>query len=88
MAHQQLVDAGFIEEPVHDFHAHAHAEFDALCTTIGQRLLDGSLPPNDAYWWARIICTEALTRLSARCRAGQRDPLACDTTCDRGRAAA
>ena len=79
MAQHFLVEASSSDTPQHDFHTHAHAEYDALCSTIERRLRDGSLPPNEAYWWARIICGEALTRLSQRCVAGRRDPIASAT---------
>jgi hypothetical protein len=79
MAQHYLVEAGAGQIPQHDFHAHAHAEFDSLCAAIIQRLQNGSLPPDEAYWWSRIACSTALTRLSDRCRTGEPD----DSTCTR-----
>jgi hypothetical protein len=79
MAQQILVETGFQHEPEHDFHAHAHAEHDALCAAIVERLRDGSLPPDEAYWWTRIACSAAMTRLSDRCRTGEPN----DSTCVR-----
>jgi hypothetical protein len=35
------------------------AEFDKLCDVLRERLLGGSMPPDDAYWWARIATQEA-----------------------------
>jgi hypothetical protein len=33
----------------------ADYELDTLCDSIRQRLIDGTMPPDDAYWWARIV---------------------------------
>jgi hypothetical protein len=35
------------------------AEFDQLCDSLCERLLSDSIPPDDAYWWARIAIQEA-----------------------------
>jgi hypothetical protein len=35
------------------------AEFDRLCDVLRERLLGGSMPPDDAYWWTRIAIQEA-----------------------------
>jgi hypothetical protein len=35
------------------------AEFDSLCDALRERLLSNTIPPDDAYWWARIACEEA-----------------------------
>ena len=35
------------------------AEFDTLCDALRERLLSDSMPPDDAYWWARIAIQEA-----------------------------
>jgi hypothetical protein len=40
-------------------------EFDRLCDVLCERLLNDSLPPDDAYWWTRIAMQEAAT-MSAR----------------------
>jgi hypothetical protein len=37
-------------------------EFRSLSTALVQRLREGSLPPNDAYWWTRALCAEAYLR--------------------------
>jgi hypothetical protein len=42
-----------------DFAHRRAVEFDRLCDVLRERLLDGSLPPDDAYWWARIAIEEA-----------------------------
>jgi hypothetical protein len=34
-------------------------EFQSLSTALVQRLKEGSLPPDDAYWWTRTLCSEA-----------------------------
>lgn len=50
------------------FHAFAHAEFDALCSAVIRRLHDDTLPPDEAYWWTRILFSEAVVLLDhARC---------------------
>ena len=33
-------------------------EFQYLATALVQRLREGSMPPDDAYWWARALCAE------------------------------
>jgi hypothetical protein len=35
------------------------AEFDGLCAALCNRLLNHTIPPDDAYWWARIVTEEA-----------------------------
>jgi hypothetical protein len=50
------------------FHAYAHAEFEALCSALTRRLQNGALPPDEAYWWTRILFAEAVVMLDhARC---------------------
>lgn len=79
MATQYIVDSSVVSERQHDYHAHAHAEYAALCTSIRDRLRSGTLPADEAYWWARILCDEAMARLTDRCRAGIPDRDACGT---------
>lgn len=40
-------------------------EFQSLATALVQRLKEGSLPPDDAYWWARSLCSEAYLKEEA-----------------------
>jgi hypothetical protein len=40
-------------------------EFRTLSTALVQRLKEGSMPPDDAYWWARSLCSEAYLREEA-----------------------
>jgi hypothetical protein len=35
-------------------------ETEALCRTLCERLLSDSLPPEEAYWWTRIVVEEAV----------------------------
>jgi hypothetical protein len=81
MAQHILVETGFDHAPRHDFHAHAHAEYDALCGSLTRRLREGTLPPDEAYWWTRIVCSAATTRLSDHCCAGEPDPTSCELDC-------
>jgi hypothetical protein len=37
-------------------------EFQTLSTALVQRLREGSMPPDDAYWWARSLCSEAYVK--------------------------
>ena len=37
-------------------------EFECLANSLVQRLKDGSLPPNDAYWWTQVLCAEPFMR--------------------------
>ena len=37
-------------------------EFQSLSTALVQRLREGSMPPDDAYWWTRALCAEAYLR--------------------------
>jgi hypothetical protein len=39
-----------------------HDEFVAVCESLGQRLLDGTMPPDEAYWWTRIVASEVELR--------------------------
>ena len=48
-------------------------EFRTLSTALVQRLKEGSMPPDDAYWWARALCSEAYLKeeapeLAEQCR--------------------
>jgi hypothetical protein len=48
-------------------------EFQSLSTALVQRLREGSMPPDDAYWWARALCSEAYLKeeapeLAEQCR--------------------
>ena len=40
-------------------------EFRTLATALVQRLKEGSMPPDDAYWWARSLCSEAYLKAEA-----------------------
>jgi hypothetical protein len=40
-------------------------EFRSLSAALVQRLKDGSMPPDDAYWWARVLCSEAYLKEEA-----------------------
>jgi hypothetical protein len=48
----------------HDFSLEAQAEFEAICDKVCVRLREGSLPPDEAYWWTRILFQEAVARLA------------------------
>lgn len=82
---QDLVIVASDRRPSPDFHAHAHAEYDALAATFMERLRAGLLPPDEAYWWARIVCTEA-EKLSEWCRGAAGDSPA-GIECQYGKAA-
>lgn len=32
-------------------------EAESVAFALVQRLREGSIPPDDAYWWARIVAT-------------------------------
>ena len=34
-------------------------EFESLANSVVMRVREGSLPPDDAYWWARAVCEMA-----------------------------
>lgn len=40
-------------------------EFQSLSMALVQRLREGSMPPDDAYWWARVLCSEAYVKEEA-----------------------
>jgi len=40
-------------------------EFQSLSNALVQRLKEGSMPPDDAYWWARALCSEAYLKEEA-----------------------
>ena len=33
-------------------------EFQYMALALVQRLREGSMPPDDAYWWVRALCAE------------------------------
>jgi hypothetical protein len=37
-------------------------EFEYLAMAFVQRLREGSMPPDDAYWWTRALCAEQYMR--------------------------
>jgi hypothetical protein len=37
-------------------------EFQFLAMALVQRLREGSMPPDDAYWWTRALCAEPYMR--------------------------
>jgi hypothetical protein len=39
--------------------ARARQEYSAFCETLRQRLVGGTLPPEEAYWWTQIAVEEA-----------------------------
>ena len=61
------------------------SEHDALAETICARLRDGSLPPDEAYWWTRILVEGAIARLSdlSSVRSFSRGCQDCDCECSR-----
>lgn len=38
----------------------AEEEFDAVCRSICRRIKEGSIPPDDAYWWTRVLFADAV----------------------------
>jgi hypothetical protein len=48
----------------YDFTLEAQTEFETICDRVCARLRDGSLPPEEAYWWTRILFQEAVSRLA------------------------
>jgi len=49
---------------VRDFRAEVDTEHDALADAVCARIREGSLPPDEAYWWARILVEGAIARLA------------------------
>jgi hypothetical protein len=45
-------------------------EFQCLANALVQRLREGSMPPDDAYWWTRALCAEPFMKepLAEYCR--------------------
>jgi hypothetical protein len=64
MAQQEMIDAGGSPIQRRDFQVFAQAEYESLCETIAERLTTDSLPPDEAYWWTRILTAEAVMRLN------------------------
>jgi hypothetical protein len=58
------------------------AEHDALAETICARLRDGSLPPDEAYWWTRILVEGAIACLSDLTGARSNGCVCEDCDCD------
>jgi hypothetical protein len=44
-----------------DRQTRARLECGAVCEALVERLVRGSLPPDDAYWWTLIAIEEAVT---------------------------
>jgi hypothetical protein len=63
-----------------EFHAHAHVEFDSLCTAIARRLRNNTLPPDEAFWWTRILVSEAAVHLHKGCTLELRPASSVDDT--------
>ena len=51
-------------ESSRDVAADLQREHDVMADVICARLLDGSLPPDEAYWWTRILAEGAIARLA------------------------
>ena len=45
----------------------AQAEADAICGALCERLRQGTLPPDEAYWWTRIAMWDVVARLAECC---------------------
>lgn len=43
-----------------DRHSRAEAEYRDFCETLRERIAEGGLPPDEAYWWTRIAVGEAV----------------------------
>jgi hypothetical protein len=41
-------------------------ECEALCSAFREHLLRGRLPPEDAYWWTRIVIEELSAVMTSR----------------------
>jgi len=39
--------------------ARAKEEYECLCASLCEQLSQGSIPPDEAYWWTRIAIEEA-----------------------------
>jgi hypothetical protein len=42
-----------------DRDARSAAEYQGLCETLRESLEEDRLPPDEAYWWTRIVLAEA-----------------------------
>jgi hypothetical protein len=58
--HHQMPGSDDTQDP----QLRAQAETDAICGALCERLLQGTLPPDDAYWWTRIALRDVIARLS------------------------
>ena len=43
------------------------AESDQISGTLRERVLNGTSPPDEAYWWTRIAFLDAVARLTDAC---------------------
>jgi hypothetical protein len=41
----------------------AEEEFEAISNLICLRIQDGTMPPDDAYWWTRVLVADAVCAL-------------------------
>jgi hypothetical protein len=39
--------------------ARARVDARALCETLREHIARGTLPPDEAYWWTRVVVAEA-----------------------------
>jgi hypothetical protein len=46
----------------------SHAEYEAFSDAFCRRLREGSLPPDEAYWWTRVLVWEAAAQVADLCR--------------------
>jgi hypothetical protein len=59
LEHHQVPDSDITQDP----QLRAQAETDAICGALCERLLNGTLSPDEAYWWTRIALWEVVARL-------------------------
>jgi hypothetical protein len=50
-----------------DLRLRAQAESDQISDALRERLLNGTLPPDEAYWWTRIAFWDTVARLTDAC---------------------
>lgn len=59
MVRQEETDCKVAVMAAQDFASAARLEHEAMSLGVRLKLKDGSLPPEEAYWWARILAEDA-----------------------------
>jgi len=58
----------------------AEEEYEAVAESICRRIQDGTMPPDDAYWWTRVLFADAVCTMMRQDDRSARDAAPATTT--------